>query len=147
MKQFTFTLCLCLFSALAFGLIAMRGPVYAQTPVQNKYGSFQPGTITNSYNRPATPDTAINVTLPGRAYIFSLSATCVTNTPGSHIRITDGNGTVIWAKGGAKVISAITRDVWPSGFTDSGGTNLTVTLDACGSGVFGILDIQAATGF
>lgn len=135
-------LAVALLATVGGSLISQR-PVHAQTPVDYAYGTFQPGTISNSHNISAV-NSSQSITLTGRAYIFALDATCTAST--APIRITDSTGT-IWDNGNSHIGSADNRVVWSTGFTNSGGTDLTVTVDSCGAGNQSVLDIQASTGF
>jgi hypothetical protein len=111
-------------------------------------GLMQPdtaGAATGNSETTSATNAAVTTTIGGasgqRASLFSASARCTAGT--SSLHVSDG-GTQIFSTGTAEVGTTTYKFQWLPGLASTLGNNLTITLNSCGSGNTGILDVQAS---
>lgn len=126
----------------------MRGKVLAWLvlslglAVAPAYAQVQTGFIANSETVGAA-NTAVAPVMNGstgeRGHLYSIDARCSAGT--SNVTVTSG-GINLFTTTAAEVTTSRLRLQWPMGLTGSYGSNLVVTLAACGVGNTGTLAVQ-----
>lgn len=104
---------------------------------------IQVGTLFNSANSSAA-NTALVVTITGvanqRTHLYSLSAGC---TGGASTTYTITDGATVIDSGTVPANNMLTSQAWSPGLTITTGANLLLTVNACGTGNVGLLNVQA----